>query len=110
MFDYEIIAGQGYMKDSRLKSFEWTDTGIKLTILHTHKNLDLGKYEGEVVIGSDYRKSTIEISEILGKSFIYLDYVKIVGMQSQSPTQQVKHTPSSKCLFNILLQHINVNK
>ena len=73
MFDYERAAGQAYMKDNRLKSYAWTDTGIKLTILDIKKEMDLGKYEGDVDIGSVYEQTAIEIKEIFGKSFILLD-------------------------------------
>ena len=75
MFDYESIAGQAFLKDNRIKSYEWTDTGINLTIVDIDKNLDLGKYEGEVAIESDYKQHVIEIREILGKSFICFDYI-----------------------------------
>ena len=50
MFDYESAAGQAFIKDSRLKSFEWTDTGIKLTIPGIKKEIDSGKYEADVGI------------------------------------------------------------
>ena len=68
MFDYEDAAGQAFIQDNRLKSYEWTDTGIKLMM-----NMDLGKYEGEAATQSDYDRARIEIKNIIGKSFISID-------------------------------------
>ena len=67
MFDYEQMAGAAYMKDShnRLKSYKWTDTGIKLLIPDLDKK-DLGKYQGDVAIGGHGSQKIIEIKEILG--------------------------------------------
>ena len=72
IFDYESISRKPKIKDSRLKSFEWTDTGIKLRFKDIDKELDIGKYQGEVTIGSDYKQSIIEVREILGKSCVVL--------------------------------------
>ena len=46
MFDYESMAGDAFIKDrkKRLKSYEWTYTGIKFTIPDIDKEMDLGKY------------------------------------------------------------------
>ena len=76
MFDYEKTAGQAFMKDrnSRLKSYEWTNTGIKLTISDINKKMDLGNYQGEVETDQDYNTKAIEVKEIFGQSFICLDY------------------------------------
>ena len=74
MFDYERAAGQAFMKDgyNRLKSYDWTDTGIKLIIPGIKREIDLGNYEGDVDIGEDYKHKSIEVREILGKSLIHL--------------------------------------
>ena len=75
MFDYERAAGQAFMKDRdhRLKTKNWTDTGIKLTIPGIKKEMDLGKYEGDVDVITDYKHTSIEVKKIVGKSFIHLD-------------------------------------
>ena len=77
MFDYEKLAGKALMKDrdNRLKSYEWTDTGIKFMIPDINKTLDLGKYVGGVETKHNYKKKTIEIKQIFGQSFICLDYL-----------------------------------
>ena len=74
MFDYESAAGQAFIKDryGRLKSYEWTNTGIKLKIQDIDKEKDLGKYEGEVDTGANYKTKMIEIKEILGWSLFCL--------------------------------------
>ena len=74
MFDYESAAGQAFIKDKhqRLISQEWTDTGIRLTIGNIDKTNDLGKYKGEVEIGQEHKSATIEINQIIGKSFLTL--------------------------------------
>ena len=74
MFDYESVIGQVFIKDRdrRLKSFNWTDTGIKLTIPDINKHMDLGKYRAEVSTMTDDNNKMIEIREILGKSFAFL--------------------------------------
>ena len=68
MFDYESVAGKAFVKDEnhRLKFYNWTDTGITLTIPQINNTTDLGKYEGEVATGSDGNKAIIEIKEIFG--------------------------------------------
>ena len=71
MFDYESATGQAFIKDKRLKSYSWTNTGIKLTIAGIEKEMDLGKYEGDVDNGEDYKQITIEVKEFFGKSLIY---------------------------------------
>ena len=76
MFDYENIAGQAFIKDKRLKSYEWTDTGIKLTIKDLDKNMDLGKYQGDVSKELNQAQTKIEVKKIFGKSFICLDYLE----------------------------------
>ena len=73
MFDYESAAGQAFIKDNRLKSYKWTDTGIELTIPYIKKEMDLGKYEGAMEYGREYKGKSIEVSKIFGKSFIHLD-------------------------------------
>ena len=73
LFDYESAAGQAFIKDSRLKSFHWTKTGIKLTIPEINKEMDLGKYQCDVDYGPEYDKVSIEVKEIFGQSFIGLD-------------------------------------
>ena len=62
------MAGAAYMKDShnRLKSYEWTATGIKLLISDLDKKKDLGKYQGDVAIGGHGSQKIIEIKEIIG--------------------------------------------
>ena len=67
MFDYESAAGQAFIKDThqRLISYEWTDTGIKLTIGNIDKTNDLGKYKGEVEIRQEYKPATIEVKQII---------------------------------------------
>ena len=74
MFDYEKTAGQAFMKDrnNRLKSYEWTNTGIKLMIPDINKNMDLGNYQGEVETDQDYNKIAIEVKQIFGQSFIWI--------------------------------------
>ena len=67
MFDYEQVAGQAFMKGNRLKSYEWTGTGIKFTILDINRNLDQGKYEGEVAAGLNHKQNIIEVGQFLGK-------------------------------------------
>ena len=74
MFDYEKAASQAFMKDryNRLQSYEWTDTGIKLKIPNIKKEMDVGKYDGDVDIGPEYKQKTIEVKEIFGKCCIFL--------------------------------------
>ena len=69
MFGYESADGQGFIKDTkkRLKSYAWTDTGIKLTVSDIDKGNDLGNYKGEVYIGGNYTEQSIKVREILGK-------------------------------------------
>ena len=71
MFDFERAAGQAFIKDERLKSYQWTETGIKLKIPHISKDTDVGKYEGEVDTGSDFKGKSIKVEPIFGQSFIY---------------------------------------
>ena len=75
MFDYESAAGQAFMKDNynRLKSYQWTDKGIKLMIPNISKEMDLGKYEGDVDTGKGDNRKQIEVKEIVGQSLFYLD-------------------------------------
>ena len=72
MFDYESAAGQAFMKDRdhRLKSYNWTDTGITLTIPDIDKERDLGKYQCDVEIGAEYKARSIELTQIFGQSFV----------------------------------------
>ena len=74
MFDYESAAGQAFLKDkeNRLKSYEWTKTGIKFVIPGISKEKDLGKYKGDVAKGPDDSQKTIEVQEIYGQSFLCL--------------------------------------
>ena len=69
MFDYERLAGEAYIKDryNRLKSYQWTDSGVRFTILDINKEMDLGKYEGEVAMGAHYKQYKIEINKIFGQ-------------------------------------------
>ena len=69
MFDYETYTGKAFIKDrgNRLKSYEWTDTGIKFMIPDINKNLDLGKYVAEVETEHNYKRKTIEIKQIFGQ-------------------------------------------
>ena len=69
MFDYERAAGKAFMKDRdhRLKSYNWTKTGIQLTIPGIKKEMDLGKYEGDVDVVREYKHTSIEIIEIVGR-------------------------------------------
>ena len=69
MFDYETAAGQVYMKDwdNRLKSYKWTDKGIKLTIPDIDNKKDSGKYKGDVTIGNTNKEKSIEVKEIFGQ-------------------------------------------
>ena len=70
LFDYESDAGQAFMKDNRLKSYEWTDTGIKLMIPNMDKEKDSGKYEADIATGPEkYNQKSIEVIEICGQSF-----------------------------------------
>ena len=80
MFDYEDVAGQAFIKDNRLTSYELTATGIKLMISDINKNMDLGTYEGEAAIKQDYDKAIIEVSNIIGKLFVSID-LRFVRMQ-----------------------------
>ena len=68
MFDYERASGQAFMKDkyNRLKSYEWTDTGIKLMILDINKEMDLGKYEVYVDNDKEYNQTSMEVKCIFG--------------------------------------------
>ena len=77
MFDYESAAGQAFIKDreKRLKSYNWTATGIKLMIPDIDEEKDLGKYQGEVDIGTDNNQETIEVKEFFGESFIPLENI-----------------------------------
>ena len=77
MFDYEQLAGKAFLKDryKRLASYTWTDKGIKLTIVAIDKKVDLGKYEGEVETEQEYNKKIIEVKQIFGNSFIFLNYI-----------------------------------
>ena len=77
MFDYENSAGTAFIKDrdNRLKSYEWTDTGIKFLIPDITRKTDLGKYEGEFETEHDYKQETVEIKEIFGQLFICLHYL-----------------------------------
>ena len=72
MFDYESAAGKAFLKDpnNRLKSYEWTDTGIKLTIPDIGNEVDLGKYQCDVDIGPTYEQKLIEVKNIFGKPFM----------------------------------------
>ena len=72
MFDYERLAGKSYIKDKRLKSFDWTDTGIKLRIPVINKDEDLGKYNGEAATDTAGDDATIEVNEIFGKLYFCL--------------------------------------
>ena len=73
LFDYEDVAGQVFIKDNRLKSFEWTDTGIKLKISDINRKKDLGKYEGEVSTERGFAKANNEVNTIIGKSLVLID-------------------------------------
>ena len=75
MLDYERKANQTYIKDrkNRLKSYVWTDTGIKLTIPDIDKEKDVGTYKALVDIGGDHQEQTIEINKIYGKLSVGLD-------------------------------------
>ena len=77
MFDYESAAGQAFIKDrkNRLKSYEWTYTGIKLTIPNIKKAMDLGKYESQVSTEADHATQYIEIQEIHGESLFYVEHL-----------------------------------
>ena len=80
MFDYESAAGEAFIKDrdARLKSFEWTDTGIKMTIPDINKDKDLAEYKGEVSTISEDADTVIEVQEIIGKIFnFFYDYFQI---------------------------------
>ena len=70
LFDYENLAGQAFIKGNRLKKYEWTATGIKLTIPGMKKDVDFGKYGGEVATQTEYEQQVIEIKDIFGQSFI----------------------------------------
>ena len=77
MFDYESLAGEAFIKDrkKRLKSYEWTDTGVKFVISDINKEMDLGKYSGEVSTGTEFNEKKIEINKILGQALICLDFL-----------------------------------
>ena len=66
LFDYERTTGRAFIKTNRLKSYEWTPTGIKLTFTEINKKLDLGKYGGEVATDREYKQEMIEVKEIFG--------------------------------------------
>ena len=68
MFDYESGVGKAFIKDrkDRLKSYEWTKTGIKLTISYINKDTDFGKYEGYATIENQTSTEVIEITNIFG--------------------------------------------
>ena len=72
MFDYESVAGKAFIKDknSRLKSYNWTDTGIKLMIPDIDKKKDLGKYKGDVATKRENSQNIIEIKEIHGELLV----------------------------------------
>ena len=76
MFDYESDAGEVFLKDEyhRLKSYEWTNTGIQLKIPNINKESDLGEYIGEVAIENYDSQQTIAVKEIFGQSFICVGY------------------------------------
>ena len=83
MFDYESDAGESFIRDERLTSYSWTDTGIKLVISNINKEVDFGRYEGSVTIGTNSAVLTlINIPQIIGKSFTCLDtYSKVYGLE-----------------------------
>ena len=74
MFEFEKITGQGFVNydERRLTSYQWTETGIKLSILDINKYKDLGKYEAVVTTNQHNTNASIEIKQIVGKSFISL--------------------------------------
>ena len=76
MFDFESAAGQAFIKDNRLKAYNWTNTGIKFNIPSINKEIHLGKYEGEVDIGPDYKANSIHIKQIFGQSVLCFHYNK----------------------------------
>ena len=74
MFEFEKIKGQGFVNydKRRLKSYQWTETGIKFSILDVNKDKDLGKYEAVVTTNQHHTNASIEIKQIFGKSFFCL--------------------------------------
>ena len=79
MFDYEKRKGQSFIKDEkkRLKSYEWTETGIKFTIQDIKKEMDLGIYLASVEKGSNSEDKRIKLDNFFGQSFICLNYICI---------------------------------
>ena len=77
LFDYESQKGQAFLKDNkkRLKAYTWTDTGICFMIPDINKEDDSGEYTAYVEIEGNLLQQTIDITEIVGKSFICLDYL-----------------------------------
>ena len=70
LFDYESVKGQVFIKDNRLKSYQWTDTGIRFIITDIVKEKDQGKYVCDVVVGAEYKEEAVEVKKICGQSFI----------------------------------------
>ena len=70
LFDYESVTGQAYIKDNRLKSYEWTDKGIRFIITDIVKEKDQGKYLCDMVVGAEYKEEPVVVKEIFGQSFI----------------------------------------
>ena len=66
LFDYERAVGKAFIKDNRLKSFEWTDTGIKLIITDIVKKKDQRKYLCDVNVGAEYKEIAVVVKEFFG--------------------------------------------
>ena len=77
MFDYEYLAGKAFIKDKRLKSYDWTDTGIMLWIPNIDNKNDLGKYQGDVATEEQNSQNVIAITKIFGKIFLSLFFTII---------------------------------
>ena len=70
LFDYESAAGQAFIKDNRLKSYEWTDKGIRFIITDIVKEKDQGKYVCDVDVGAEYKEGSVEVKDFFGQSFM----------------------------------------
>ena len=70
MFDFESITGKVFIKDNRLRSYEWTHTGIKLMIPDIDEKKNSGKYQGDVATEQQHNQAIIEIKDIIGKLFL----------------------------------------
>ena len=76
IFAYKRGTPQQPTMNNRLESYEWTDTGIKFTILDIDEEMDVGSYVASVKLGQYTEQEMIEIKEIVGQCFISLNHLQ----------------------------------